>query len=65
MSNIENLFKHKFPFNFGKCGTRMEVPTTNTLYYGIDTIKNGNSIGIYSIDVCLTNSNHFYHIYSL
>ena len=50
MSNIENLFKHKFPLNFGKCGTRMEVPTTNTLYYGIDTIKNGNSIGVYSID---------------
>ena len=50
MSNIENLFKHKFPFNFSKCGTRMEVPTTNTLFYGIDTIKNGNSIGVYSID---------------
>ena len=50
MSNIENLFKHKFPFNFGKCGTNMEVPTTNSLYYGIDTIKNGNSIGVYSID---------------
>ena len=50
MSNIENLFKHKFPFNFGKRGTRMEVPTTNSLYYGIDTIKNGNSIGVYSID---------------
>ena len=50
MSNIENLFKHKFPFNFGKCGTYMEVPTTNSLYYGIDTIKNGNSIGFYSID---------------
>ena len=50
MSNIENLFKHKFPFNFGKCGTYMEVPTTNSLFYGIDTIKNGNSIGVYSID---------------
>ena len=49
MSNIENLFKHKFPFNFGKRGTYMEVPTTNSLFYGIDTIKNGNSIGVYSI----------------
>ena len=50
MNRIENLFKHKLPFNFGKCGTHMEVPTTNTLYYGIDTIKNGYSIGVYSID---------------
>ena len=28
----------------------MEVPITNSLFYGIDTIKNGNSIGVYSID---------------
>ena len=50
MSNIENLLKHKFLFNFGKRGTHMELPNTKSLFYGIDTIKNGNSIGVYSID---------------
>ena len=49
MSNIENLFKHKFPFNFGR-ELYMEGPLSETLFCTNDTIKNGNSIGVYSID---------------
>ena len=49
MSNIENLFEHKIPFNFG-IESFMEGPLSETLFYTNDTIKNGNSIGVYSID---------------
>ena len=48
MSNIENLFKHKIPFNFtGEFF--MEAPISET-FYETDTIKNSNSIGVYSIE---------------
>ena len=49
MSNIENLFKHKIPFNFIS-EHHMEGPLSETLFCTNDTIKNGNSIGVYSID---------------
>ena len=49
MSNIENLFKHKIPFNFIS-ELYMEGGISKTLFCTNDTIKNGNSIGVYSID---------------
>ena len=49
MSNIKNLFKHKIPFNFG-IESFMEGAISVTLFCTNDTIKNGNSIGVYSID---------------
>ena len=52
MSNIENLFKHKFPFNFISSGIDIEEPNIDSLvlFYGTDTIKNSNSIDVDSID---------------
>ena len=52
MSNIENLFKHRFPFNFISSGIDIVEPYINStvLFYTTDTIKNGNSIGVYSIN---------------
>ena len=52
MTNIENLFKHKIRFNFINSGIDIYEPYINSsvLFYATDTIKNGNSIGVYSID---------------
>ena len=49
MSNIENCFKHKIPFNFIR-ENYGEGAVSETLFCTNDTIKNGNSIGVYSID---------------
>ena len=52
MSNIENLFKHKIPFNIISSGVDIEEPYIDSLvlFYGTETIKNGNSIDVYCID---------------
>ena len=52
MSNIENLFKHKIPFNFINSFIDIYEPYINSsfLVYATDTIKNGNSIDVYCID---------------
>ena len=52
MSNIENLFKHKFPFNIISSGIDIGEPYIDSLvlFYGTETIKNGNSIYVYCID---------------
>ena len=47
--SLENLFKHKIPFNLSSEGL-MEGAISKTLFCTNDTIKNGNSIGVYSID---------------
>ena len=49
MSDIENLFKHKIPFNFIR-ENYAEGAISETLFCTNDTIKNGNSIGVFSID---------------
>ena len=52
MTNIENLFKHKFPFNIISSGIDIGEPYINSfvLFYGTETIKIGNSIDVYCID---------------
>ena len=52
MSNIENLFKHKIPFNIISSGIDIGKPYIDSLvlFYGTETIKNGNSIDVYCID---------------
>ena len=51
MSNIENLFKHKIPFNIISSGIDIGEPYIDSLviFYGTKTIKNGNSIDVYCI----------------
>ena len=52
MSNIENFFKHKIPFNFISSEIDKYEPYINSsvLLYATGIIKNGNSIDVYCID---------------